>query len=69
MYGNYNKKPILDLEGQETGEFTSNTNWDYYGLGLFNLVTFAFYRLIKAILEDGGSPRLTLDFFGINLFT
>ena len=69
MYGNYNKKPILDLEGQETGEFKSNTNWDYYGLGLFNLVTFAFYRLIKAILEDGGSPRLTLDFFGINLFT
>ncbi len=36
---------------------------------MFNLVTFAFYRLIKAILEDGGQPRLTLDFFGINLFT
>lgn len=45
------------------------TTWDLIALGLFTVVTYFTFGLIKASLESGLTPGYTLDIFAINLFS
>lgn len=47
----------------------SLTTWDVIALGLFTVVTYFTFGLIKASLESGLTPGYTLDIFAINLFS
>jgi len=51
------------------GEYYGVTNWDWYGLVLFNLITYVFYGMIRNCVMDGQTPHTTLDIFGMNLAT
>ena len=43
------------------------TTWDLIGLGLFSLVSYIFYGMVKNCLAHGLTPGYTLDIFAINL--
>lgn len=47
----------------------SLTNWDYYGLILFSLVSYVFSNMVKNTLEHGLQPGYPLDILGINLLS